>query len=248
MKVLIIEDEVISFRRLKRMLLELRSDMEIDGPLTTISEVTSRLSKHSKYDLIFSDIRLRGREVFDAFQAVKPECMVIFTTAYEEYALKAFKNNGIDYLLKPIEKECLSEALKKMENIVAYDSPRTNNTAPTISKLQSYKERILIWKGEDLISEDVKNILYFYFDQRHVYAKSVEGNTNIVQFTMNELENRLDPKLFFRLNRQYIVNIDSIIRISIFFNSRFIVQLKGCDRPLTLSKEKSAELREWLDR
>ena len=115
MKVLIIEDEAISFRRLRRMLHELRPDMEIDGPLTTTSEVISRLSEHSGYDLIFSDIRLRGQEVFSAFQTVMPECMVIFTTAYDEYALKAFKNNGIDYLLKPIEKENLSAALKKME-------------------------------------------------------------------------------------------------------------------------------------
>lgn len=105
MKALIIEDEEISFRRLRRMIHELRPDMEIDGPLTTTSEVISRLSEHSGYDLIFSDIRLRGQEVFSAFQTVMPECMVIFTTAYDEYALKAFKSNGVDYLLKPIDNE-----------------------------------------------------------------------------------------------------------------------------------------------
>lgn len=117
MKALIIEDEEISFRRLRRMLRDLRPDMEIDGPLTTTSEVISRLSEYSGYDIIFSDIRLRDHDVFDAFQAVMPECMVIFTTAYDEYALKAFKNNGVEYLLKPIEKESLSAALMKVESI-----------------------------------------------------------------------------------------------------------------------------------
>lgn len=99
------------------MLRDLRPDMEIDGPLTTTSEVISRLSEYSGYDIIFSDIRLRDHDVFDAFQAVMPGCMVIFTTAYDEYALKAFKNNGVEYLLKPIEKESLSAALMKVESI-----------------------------------------------------------------------------------------------------------------------------------
>ena len=103
-------------------------------------------------------------------------------------------------------------------------------------------------EADALIPVNVKDILYFYFDQRHVYAKSADGDANAVQFTMSELESELDPKMFFRLNRQYVANIGSITRISIFFNSRLRVRLKGCDQPLTLSKEKSAELREWLDR
>ena len=247
MKVLIIEDEVISFRRLRRMLLELRPHMEIDGPLTTTSEVISRLSECSGYDLIFSDIRLRGREVFDAFEKIMPECMVIFTTAYDEYALKAFKNNGIEYLLKPIEKGSLSEALKKVESVIGQNNSGKGTIGAVISEL-SYRERILIWKGEELLPVNVKDILFFYFDRRHVYAKYSDGNSNAVQFTMAELANELDPKIFFRLNRQYIANIDSITRISRLFNSRLLVRLKGCDQALALSKEKSAELKEWLDR
>ncbi len=196
------------------MIHELRPDMEIEGPLTTTSEVISRLSEHSGYDLIFSDIRLRGQEVFSAFQTVMPECMVIFTTAYDEYALKAFKSN-ID---------------------------------AAIGELRSYRERILIWKGEELIPVNVNDILYFYFDQRHVYAKSTDGDIHSVQFTMHELESELDPKMFFRLNRQYIANICSIARISMSFNSRLLIRLRGCDQPLTLSKEKSTELQGWLDR
>lgn len=248
MRALIIEDEEISFRMLRRMLQELRPDMEIDGPLTTVSEVISRLSEYSGYDLIFSDIKLRGQEVFDAFQAVMPECMVIFTTAYDEYALKAFKNNGIDYLLKPIEKENLSAALKKMESIAGQTISSKRKIGDVIGELRSYRERILIWKGEELIPVNVKDIRYFYFDQRHVYVKLVDGDNIVVQFTMNELESELDPKMFFRLNRQNIANIDSIARISMLFNSRLLIRLKGCDLPLTLSREKSAELRDWLDK
>ncbi len=230
------------------MLEELRPDMEIDGPLATVSEVVSRLSEYSGYDLIFSDIRLRGQDVFDAFQTVTPECMVIFTTAYDEYALKAFKNNGVEYLLKPIDKDSLSAALKKVENITGQEVSSKSRIGAVIGELRSFRERVLIWKGEELIPVNVKDILYFYFDRRHVYAKSADGQENAVQFTMGELENELDPKMFFRLNRQYIANITSMTRISVFFNSRLMVCLKGCDRPLSLSKEKSAELREWLDR
>ena len=248
MKALIIEDEEISFRRLRRMLQALRPDMEIDGLLTTTSEVISRLSEYSGYDIIFSDIRLRDHDVFDAFQAVMPECMVIFTTAYDEYALKAFKNNGVEYLLKPIEKESLSAALKKVESLAGQKAFNKDKLDTVVGELRTYRERILIWKGDELIPVNVKDILYFYFDQRHVYAKLADGDANAVQFTMSELENGLDPRMFFRLNRQYIANIGSIARISLFFNSRLRIRLKGCDQPLTLSKEKSAELREWLDR
>ena len=248
MKALIIEDEEISFRRLRRMLRDLRPDMEIDGPLTTTSEVISRLSEYSGYDIIFSEIRLRDHDVFDAFQAVMPECMVIFTTAYDEYALKAFKNNGVEYLLKPIEKESLSAALMKVESIAGRKVFGKDKLDMVVGELRTYRERILIWKGDELIPVNVKDILYFYFDQRRVYAKSADGDASAVQFTMSELGNELDPRMFFRINRQYIANIDSITRINLFFNSRLKIRLKGCDQPLTLSKEKSVELREWLDR
>ena len=183
-----------------------------------------------------------------AFQTVMPECMVIFTTAYDEYALKAFKSNGVDYLLKPIDNESLSAAIKKAESIAGKNVSSKSNIDAAIGELRSYRERILIWKGEDLIPVNVNDILYFYFDQRHVYAKSTDGDIHSVQFTMHELESELDPKMFFRLNRQYIANICSIARISMFFNSRLLIRLKGCDQPLTLSKEKSTELQRWLDR
>ena len=248
MKVLIIEDEEISFRKLKRMLQKIQPTMEIEGPLTTTEEVVSRLSEQPEYDLVFSDIRLRGRDVFEAFEKTMPDCMIIFTTAYDEYAIAAFKHNGIEYLLKPIDAESLESALNKVEKIVGPKMSEKNKINAVISEIQSYRERLLIWKGDDLIPVNVRDILYFYFDQRHVYAKTADNEICSVQFSMSELEDELDPKLFFRLNRQYIANIDSISHISIHFNSRLCVHIKGCSQPLTLSKEKSAELREWLDR
>lgn len=248
MKVLIIEDEEISFRKLKRMLLKIQPTMEIEGPLTTTEEVVSRLSEQPEYDLVFSDIRLRGRDVFEAFEKTMPECMIIFTTAYDEYAITAFKHNGIEYLLKPIDAESLESALNKVEKIVGPKMSEKNKINAVISEIQSYRERLLIWKGDDLIPVNVRDILYFYFDQRRVYAKTADNEICSVQFSMSELEDELDPKLFFRLNRQYIANIDSISHISIHFNSRLCVHIKGCSQPLTLSKEKSSELREWLDR
>lgn len=248
MKALVIEDEQISFRKLKRMLLELRPDMEIDGPLTTTREVVSRLSEFHGYDLIFSDIRLREGEVFEAFNTVMPDSMVVFITAYDEYAIKAFKNNGVDYLLKPIDKSELSAALDKVESFAGDRKLVTGRINGVVGDLRPYRERILVWKGECLIPINVNDVSYFYFGSRHVSAKLADGSSFDVRFTMSELECELDPKKFFRLNRQYITNVDSIVRISQFFGSRLSVSLAGCDESLILSKDKSTELRDWLDR
>lgn len=246
MKVLIIEDENISYRRLYRLLLDIKPDLEIDGPLTSTTEVISKLSEKNDYDLIFSDIRLRDNDVFSSFMKVKPECAVVFTTAYDEYALEAFKNNGIDYLLKPIEKEELVKALEKAEHL--YSHGISDKVDSLIKELRKYRERILVWKGDELVPINVKDVSYFYFDQRHVYARLCDGNVSAIPFTMGKLEDELDPKIFFRLNRQYIANIDSITRINLFSHSKLIVRLKGCNELITLSKEKSFELRLWLDR
>lgn len=248
MRVLIIEDEEISFRRLRRMLLELKPDMEIDGPLCCVSDVICRLSEDVGYDLIFSDIMLQGQEVFEAFNEAAPECPVVFTTAYDEYALKAFRNNAVEYLLKPIVKDSLAATLKKIDKLVGLCATDKSNSTEVVNGICTYKERLLIWRGENLLTVKVKDIMFFKFSQRKVYATTADGNENVVHLTMNELETALNPNMFFRLNRQYYANIEAINHISQFYNSRLSIQLVGCDVPLILSKERSAELLKWLDR
>lgn len=247
MKVLIIEDEQISFRRLKRMLLKINPDMEVDGPLTTVSEVISKFSEEVKYDLIFSDIKLKDAEVFDAFRIISSKSMIVFTTAYDEFALKAFKSNGVDYLMKPIEMEELSNTMKKVELISGKETASISPIQDT-SERKHYRERVVGYKGDELIFINVSDVLYFYLDNRHVQAKSKDGSVNTLHLTMNDLMNTLSPNVFFKLNRQCIVNICAIGSISLFFNSRLKVQIQGYEHPVFLSKEKSIELRDWLDR
>lgn len=247
MRVLIIEDEQVSFRRLKRMLSSLRSEMEIEGPLLTVTEVVSGLSEFAEYDLIFADIMLRDKSVFEAFETVRPECPVIFTTAYDEYAIKAFKNNGIDYLLKPIDMAELAAALDKAEKLCV-QKKGTKVREHALDSKSTFRERLLLWKGNEMVLMWVKDVNYFYFNKRHVYAKSADGTVHQLQLSMSELEAELDPGIFFRLSRQYLTHINAIVGMTQYDNSRVAVNLKDCDEQIVLSKENSAKLREWLDR
>lgn len=241
MKVLIIEDEPISSRRLKRMLMELEPELITEGPAATISEVETILAEEMDYDLIVSDIRLQGRTVFEAFKKRRPQCPVIFTTAYDEFALEAFKHNGIDYLLKPIDIEELSNALRKLGLI-----PQTNNA--TSPSLNSFRERLLAWHGDNLIPISVNDIAYFHFDQRHVHCILLNGDNYRIQLSLKELEDSLNPRDYFRLNRQYIVGFKAICRISQSLNSKLCVKIDKCKEEIELSRERSAELRKWLER
>lgn len=241
MNVLIIEDEPISGRRLTRMLIELMPDSIIYPPLTNLSEVEYALAECQNYDLIISDIKLQGRTVFDAFRKTEPQCPVVFTTAYDEFALEAFKHNGIDYLLKPIDIEELSKALKKIGLI----SPTTTPALPTIN---SFRERLLAWQGDNLIPISMNDVAYFHFDQRHVYCILLNGKEYRIQLSLKELEDSLNPKFFFRLNRQYIIGVKAICNITQTFNSKLCVSLANCKEEIELSRDRSAELRKWLER
>lgn len=247
-RILIIEDELLSASRLKRLLLDIDDDIEIDGPLTNVESVVEKLSVDNNFDFIMSDIRLLDHLVFEAFHEVMPKCPVIFTTAYEEYALKAFRHNGIDYLLKPIDPD---------ELLLAYHKVLQVNSAETMApKLQAisnemkcYRERILVCRGDELIPLKVSEISYVHTESNKVIAFTTGGEHYQLPLTMGELEVTLNPDVFFRLNRQYIANIESIQKISFYFNTKLCVRIKGCSNNLIIvSKEKSASFKTWLNR
>ncbi|MCQ2771398.1 MAG: LytTR family DNA-binding domain-containing protein [Clostridia bacterium] len=246
-KILIIEDEILSANRLKRMLLDIDDMIEIYGPIQSVEGVVETLHTHNTFDCIFADIRLKERLVFEAFQEVMPCCPVVFTTAYDEYALKAFRNNGIDYLLKPIDADELSAAYCKAEQICATE---TSQKLQSVSKeLKCYRERILIAKGEELIPLKVSDISYIHTEGNIVTAYTFDGESYLLNLKMAELEGMLNPDVFFRLNRQYIAHIDSIQKINLFFNNKLCIKIKGCKEDLiVVSKEKSASFRNWLNR
>lgn len=245
-KILIIEDEPVNAARLKRLITDIDDTLTIDGPLASVAEVVETLRATNDYDLIFADIRLGNQLVFDAFQTVMPECFVVFTTAYDEYALEAFHNNGIDYLLKPIDPDELRKAIDKAK-LTNNSSPTENKFGRTIAQMEAhYRKRIVVSKGDEIISIPTGNICFIRKDD-YVRIYLYDGTSYLVQFTLNELEQILDPDEFFRINRQYIANINSFKKISNFFNSKLIVRLRNCDDDkIVVSKDRSAKFKEWL--
>lgn len=248
-KVLIIEDEIYSALRLKRLILDIDDTTDIHGPLKSIAEVTAELSVNNDYDLIFSDIRLTDGDVFEAFRKVRPNAFVIFTTAYDEYAMQAIKNNGLDYLMKPVDFNELCTAVEKLRLTDKQDSgPVQKNMEGLLNDTFQYRERFLVCKGDELIVLYADDINYFCVEDNHVFAFTDTASYQLTT-TMNALEQELDPDKFFRINRQYIANIKAIKKISMFFSSKLIVRIKGCkDNNIIISKEKSAQFKKWLDR
>lgn len=248
-RILIIEDERLSADRLRRMITDIDDTLEVVGPLSTVQEVIDTLHSAEDFDLIFSDIRLKDRLVFEAFHEVMPRSLVIFTTAYDEYALEAFKHNGIGYLLKPFDALELQEVMNRVKLAPAAPSAVSTSLNATAREMKCYRERILVSRGDELVPLRVGEIGYIRKMDEHVVGVMRDGTQYRLPLTMQELEEQLDPSLFFRLNRQFIAHIDSIRKISYFFSSKLIVRIKGCDVDnIVVSKEKSAQFKQWLDR
>lgn len=245
-KVLIIEDERISAIRLEKLIHEIDDTIEVEGPLVSVLEVVEHLRRHNDYDLIFADIRLSDSDVFTAFQEIMPASFVIFTTAYDEYAMQAIKNHGIDYLLKPIDEKDLRQAIQKLSLGV---KENTGNCIQVMRDMTHYKERLIVYKGEELIPLQVSEILYFSKEGKELLCMTAEGKQyHVRNMTMQDLEEQLNPEKFFRLNRQYFIHIRALKRITPFFNSKLKVRLCYClDEEILVSRERSVLFKKWLE-
>lgn len=245
-KVLIIEDEHISAIRLEKLIREIDDTIEVEGPLASVSEVVEHLRRHNDYDLIFADIRLSDSDVFTAFQEIMPASFVIFTTAYDEYAMQAIKNHGIDYLLKPIDEKDLRQAIQKLSLGV---KENTGKLHQVMGDMTHYKERLIVYKGEELIPLQVSEILYFSKESKELLCMTAEGKQyHVRNMTMQDLEEQLNPEKFFRLNRQYFIHIRALQRITPYFNSKMKVQLLHCqDEEILVSRERSILFKKWLE-
>lgn len=249
-KVLIIEDDHFSARRLKRLIMDIDDTVDVHGPLKSVAEVVDELSARNDYDLVFSDIRLIDGDVFEAFRKVRPNAFVIFTTAYDEYAMQAIKNNGLDYLMKPIDFKELCAAVEKIRLAKAADQDTVQEgMAGLLNDNVRYRERFLVGKGDELVVLYVDDINYISIDGPRILAFTDGDKAYQLSVSMTELERELDPAKFFRINRQYIANIKGIRKISTFFFSRLTVRLKGCnDENIIIGKEKTVQFKKWLDR
>ncbi len=248
-KILIIEDDYFSAKRLKRLVMDIDDTASVHGPLKSVDEVVDELSANNDYDLIFSDIRLVDGDVFEAFRKVKPKSFVIFTTAYDEYAMQAIKNNGLDYLMKPIDSKELCAAVDKLKMLSPAKGEVHGNLDGLLNDTRQYRERFLVNKGDELVMLYTDDISYITRTDHQVLAFTEDGTFYSLAMSMADLEMVLDPDKFFRINRQYIANIKGIRRISLFFGSKLIIKLKGCDdENIVISKEKTAQFKKWLDR
>ena len=250
MKILIIEDEERSFMRLRRLLLQIDETFEIEGPITSVGETASML--RNDYDIIFADIRLDDGDVFEAFLQVQVQAPVIFTTAYNEYALEAFRSNGIAYLQKPIVPQELTEAVEKARKLTASEQPSQDYSALLASlglKKQDYREHFLVQNADGYTVLNVQDINHVATENGITRAYLHTGRSVALNFTLNDIEAQLAPTKFFRANRQYIISIDSIDRIGFLFGGKLSVHLKSYPSvEVVVSKEKAAQLKEWIDR
>lgn len=243
MKVFIIEDEKPAQEELSRILLKHFPDTVIAGIAGSVRESAEWLGKN-RADLIFMDIRLSDGSCFDIFNILEVRTPVIFTTAYDRYALKAFKVNSVDYLLKPVDEDELVAAVRKLD----YRYPNVKELIADLSPTPArYKTRISVRCGDSYGFLPIERISYFISEDGLTFAVSDSGDRHPVDYTIESLESRLDPGLFFRVTRGCIVSINSIGKVSRYFNSRLKITLKGRTGDLILSRVRVPDFLKWLD-
>ena len=255
MKVLIVEDEQLAAKRLEKLLLDSNHKIEIIAKLDTVERAISWLEEREQPDLIFMDIQLADGLCFDIFDYVQVKCPVIFTTSYDQYAIRAFKVNSIDYLLKPLDPGELYNAINKFnflsKNYTETKSPETLALQEAIKMLKqkSYKERFVVKVGEHIKSILVEDINHFESREKATFAHSKDKRKYILDFTLDQLMDVLDPKVFFRINRQYIISIEGFEDIISYSNNRLKIHLKS-DKTMDaiVSRERVQDFKKWLDR
>lgn len=252
MEVLIIEDEQLGVEKLSRLLLSIDSSIKIVGNTRSIRSSVEWLLQHEHPDIILMDIELTDGQSFEIFNHVTIKSMVIFTTSYDEYALKAFKVNSVDYLLKPIKKEELKNALDKYQQWQQKFSSSTLNVEQLIHELKqhqpkSFRSRFLVKIGQKLLSVETRDIAYFYAEERLSYFITWNKQRYIVDYTIEDLKQMLDPQEFYRANRAFILHIKSIAKIHNYFNGKLKLELQPpTDKEVLISREKAMEFKEWL--
>lgn len=241
----IIEDEFLARKRLKQLIVSLQKEITIIAELESISQSTNWFAENKHPDIVFLDIHLADGNSFNIFNTIKINSFIIFTTAFDEYALKAFELNSLDYLLKPINIEKLEKSIEK------YTSFKTQTVLPLNYKdllhTKNYKERFLASVGSKIHTIEVSNISYFYISEKSTFCKTFDNKLFALDNSLDTIETLLNPKTFFRINRQYIVSLQGIERIERLTKSRILLYLKPDNTEQTVSSHKTSEFKDWLD-
>jgi DNA-binding LytR/AlgR family response regulator len=252
MNILIIEDEPQAAQRLEKLIKSILPQSKILTSIDSVKKSVLWLKSNSTPELIFMDIQLADGISFQIFDQVEVKSPVIFTTAYDEYALKAFKVNSIDYILKPVDDQELRSAIQKYQRLTSSSSSNNKMMESIGLAMQMltkrYKERFVIKVGDHLKSVETDEVLFFFSLEKATFAQTKDGKKNILDFTMDQLEELLDPKKFFRINRKYIVQVKSIQDMINYTNSRLKLILRTCDdNDIIVARERVQLFKEWLD-
>ncbi|PUZ26110.1 DNA-binding response regulator [Chitinophaga parva] len=254
LRIVLIEDEAATARNLEYIIREIKPDLEIMATLQSVTEAVNWLTEHhNSYDLIFSDIRLSDGLSFEIFRQTDISKPVIFVTAYSDYAIEAFRNNGIDYILKPFDEEEIRRAFLKYNTLIVPDIEMERaRMASLLQQLRSatktYKKSFLFHYCGRLVPVESEKIHWFYTAKEIVYARTADEKLYIAGSTLEQLEQALDPGLFFRANRQFIINRNAVDTVEYFFNGRLEVKIHPSPQEQVLvSKARAMLFRRWLD-
>jgi DNA-binding LytR/AlgR family response regulator len=254
MNVLIIEDEIKTARELKKLVEELRDDITVVDILPSVKAGINWFATHPTPDLVFSDIQLADGLSFDIYKAIPVHTPVIFCTAFDEYAIRAFEANGIDYLLKPVDENRLQQALDKYEKLKGVFATEKNDYEKKLENLlarftNNYKSTLLIHFQEKIIPVKTADISFIHYANGIVSIYLANHQKHVTPSTLDELEDTLHPDQFFRANRQFIINRQAIVNVEHYFSRRLVVRLAFAPpENIIVSKVKSTEFLQWMER
>lgn len=248
MKVIILEDENRAVNHLKRIISKVDPAIEIIKVFDTVRETVAYLEKGRDPDMIFSDVQLADGISFEIFSMVDVSCPIIFTTAFDTYAIEAFSTNGIDYLLKPIEEDRLRKALQKARQFTKPASLEALLNLDMSKGRKTHKSRFMVKVGEKIRTIMVEDILAFYSFEKTTYLHTNTHRNYIIDYPLEELEDMLDPGRFFKINRKYIVSIDACSQIIAWSNNRLKIDIEGIDdQKIVVARERVRDFKTWLD-
>lgn len=249
MKVVIVEDERLAAEKLKRTLKQADPSLEVLQVLESVEESVNWFASHPNPDLVFMDIQLDDGISFEIFDAVTLEAPVVFTTAFDEYAIRAFKVNSVDYLLKPVELNAVKAALEKFRRIYS-DKELERNFSKVMEQFsRNYKSRFLVKVGTHFQSVTVEQIICFFVEERCAFLKAKNGKNYDLDLSLDQIQARVDPSLFFRINRNFLVNIHFINEMVSYSSSRLKLKVENFSSDdLIVSRDKVADFKRWLDR
>ncbi len=248
MKALIIEDEHATAQRLQKLIGELDPGIEVVEILDSVESSIAWLTSHPHPDLIFQDIHLADGSCFEIYRAVHMDIPVIFTTAYDQYAIDAFRVNSIDYLLKPVSRDQLKASLDKLKRISQQDRKPDYGALAGVLTPRSYQKRFMVRYGQKIKVVPTDEIAYFYTLEGNNFFKTFDGMEYPSDHSLDRLEGMLDPERYYRINRQIIINIRAIREMYAWSKSRVKVELDPpCDFETVASTERSGSFKKWLD-